>query len=408
MWYMHMPFNIRRYEKRNAKNEARIRQKDEITVVFFASNLSQWHYQGLYEEMIKYPRFKVSIVLSPFANNPIERRIADVETLRIFFNKKSINYVDYDTECMKGADVHAMTPDIIFYSQPYYTVMEKGHRYYEFKDSLLAYYPYFYRLTNLEFEYNEDFQNRAWRLYYETEYQKRDAANLAAIGDKNVIVTGYPNADEFAKEPADVWKPQEKQKKRIIWAPHFTINNDGWYQNSSFIWMADYMLELTEKYKDDIQFAFKPHPKLISELYKHPLWGKEKADAYFEEWVKRNNCQLETGVFVDLFMTSDAMIHDSGSFTVEYMYSSNPVMYMCGDMESLLKTTSEFGRIMYDLHYIGKNKEDIKHFVESIVLNREDPLKAEREMIKNKYLLPPNNRTCAENTIMDIIETLTK
>ena len=46
------------------------------------------------------------------------------------------------------------------------------------------------------------------------------------------------------------------------------------------------------------------------------------------EWESLSNAQLETGKYVDLFMTSDAMIHDCGSFTIEYHYTLKPVMYL--------------------------------------------------------------------------------
>ena len=407
MWYMHRPARIKSYIARNRRNEERIRQKDTITVVFFASNVSMWHYQGLYEEMLKYPRFKPYIVLSPFNAYTPDQKVSSVKAMRAFFDKKGINYIDYDTDKIKGYDVKGMLkPDILFIPQPYYTVMCKEHRYYRFKDSLLAYYPYGVNYRRQRFNYDEDYYNRAWRRYYENEFTRNDAKELSSVGDINVRVVGYPNADEFMKQPTDVWKPQDKKKKRVIWAPHFTIWGDGWSQNSNFLWMSSLMLDIAEEYIDRIQFAFKPHPRLLSELYKHPDWGKEKADDYYKQWETMQNGQLETGSFFNLFMTSDAMIHDSGSFVAEYLYSGNPVMYVIEDLTPLLNVANEFGKMIYSAHYIGKNESDIRLFITETVLSGNDPLKEERHSVKEKYLLPPNGKTVAENTMDDLLKSL--
>lgn len=404
MWYMHLPFRIKQYQKNNERNLARIRKKDKITVVFFASNVAMWKYQGLYEEMQKYPRFETYIVLSPLKNYTKEQNIQGFNDLKKLFDIKGIKYFDFDVKRSIGYPVKSLRPDILFYPQPYYTVMTyKPHRYYHFKNSLLAYYPYFFHRTRLAFEYDEDFHNRAWRLFYESIYQKNDARDIAKVKDTNVSIVGFPNADAFlTKSIRDVWKQQKTHLKRIIWAPHFTLYNDGWVNSSNFLWMADFMIEIAEKYKDKIQFAFKPHPKLLSELYNHPQWGKTKADNYYKLWEELENGQYENGQYIDLFMTSDAMIHDSGSFGVEYHYTKKPVMFISQDMNKFLKPLSDFGKKVYEMHYIGKNKENIIAFIENVVLAGEDKLYNKRIDFVNKYLLPPNGKTVAQNTMDEI------
>ena len=410
MWYMHRPRRIKNYIVRNKRNEERIRQKDTITVVFFASNLSMWHYQGLYEEMLKYPRYKPYIVLSPLNAYTSDQKICCIKELREFFNNKNIRYIDYDTNEMKGYDVKSkLKPDLLFFPQPYYTVMCKEHRYYRFKNSLLGYYPYYYHRTRLPFEYNEDFHNRAWRLYYESDFQKKDAKDIAAVGDLNVRVVGYPNADYYRKIVTNnPWKLKSSSYKRIIWAPHFTIDGKGWINSSNFIWMADFMMNIAHQYSEIIQFAFKPHPRLLSELYKHPEWGKERADAYYEKWNNMNNGQVVDGAYIDYFMTSDALIHDSGSFGVEYQYTQKPAMFISKDIDSFMKPLSNFGRLIYDIHYIGKNEDDIKSFIDEVILKEKDFLANKREEFVRRFLLPPNDMSVAENTMNDLIAALGK
>ena len=157
------------------------------------------------------------------------------------------------------------------------------------------------------------------------------------------------------------------------------------------------MQEVAKLYADRIQFVFKPHPRLYTELCEHEEWGEEKTNAYYEAWKTMDNTQLQTGEFVDLFMTSDAMIHDSGSFSVEYHYSGKPVMYVADNIEEQILNKNELGEKAMRLHYIAKTKQDIIDFIENVVLNGEDPMKQEREQFKQDYLLPPNGKTVAQN-----------
>ena len=106
-------------------------------------------------------------------------------------------------------------------------------------------------------------------------------------------------------------------------------------------------------------------------------------------------------------MTSDAMVHDSGSFAVEYHYSQRPVMFVAQDMAPLLETQSEFGKLAYSLHYQGKNMDDVKRFVEQVVLGGDDPLMAQRKDFFTQHLVPPHGQTVAQNTMDELRLALT-
>ena len=242
----------------------------------------------------------------------------------------------------------------------------------------------------------------AWKLFYSTELHRKDAIQYSMNKGKNVEIVGYPNADNFLSGTyRNVWKKQNTPKKRIIWAPHYTIFSGGYLCQSNFLSIAENMIDLAKNYTDKIQFAFKPHPKLYTELCNHKDWGKQKAEAYYQQWQTMENTQLESGEYIDLFMTSDAMIHDSSSFTVEYHYSQKPVMFITNNYEEHLEGKSEFGKLAMEQHYIGKDQEDIIQFIENVVLKGNDPMKAGREDFFKQYLFPPNGKTVAQNT-MDV------
>lgn len=381
----------------------RLRFKKQINVVFFASSLPMWRYQHIYEVLCKHRRFKIWIVIAPASAFSDTQKAKDIEELKDFFTKKNIPYIIGWNGHDKYLDIRMeFDPDVLFYPQPYRNFYpENNHErinYFHFYDKLLCYCPYAFWDCRGAWSYDLPLHRYAWKLFYSTELHRQDAKQYSKSGDRNVEVVGYPNADDFLSDyHKDVWKSQNARKKRIIYAPHFTISAGGYLEQSNFLWLGEFMQEIAKLYVDRIQFVFKPHPRLYSELCKHDEWGEDKTMAYYEAWNTMDNTQLQTGEFVDLFMTSDAMIHDSGSFTVEYHYSGKPVMYVADNIEEQISNKNELGEKAMRLHYIGKTKQDIIDFIENVVLKGEDPMKQEREQFKQDYLLPPNDKTVAQN-----------
>ena len=87
---------------------------------------------------------------------------------------------------------------------------------------------------------------------------------------------------------------------------------------------------------------------------------------------------------------------------MEYHYSENPVMYIAQNFEEQVEDKNDFGKLAMNLHYVGKEKQDIIDFIDNVVLKGDDPLKLKRQRFKQDYLLPPNGKTVAENT-MDVL-----
>src|SRR5699024_801734 len=110
---------------------------------------------------------------------------------------------------------------------------------------------------------------------------------------------------------------------------------------STFLDYAEFILQLANDYKDEIQIAFKPHPNLRGKL--NDVWGVEKTNTYFQKWKCLSNGQVEDGGYIDLFATSDAMIHDSGSFVIEYLYTKKPVQFLISS-EKVKEEFNEIGK----------------------------------------------------------------
>lgn len=387
----------------------KLRNKKKVNVVFFAMNLSMWRYQHLYELMVKHSKFNVYIIITPCLTYAKEQQELDLENLRAYFSKQNIPFIEPVDSKGEILDVKKVyNPDILFYSQPYFDILNSKHDISYFLKKLICYHPYAFWLGQEDWGFNLKSHNLAWKLFYATKIHYSVAKKLAINKGRNVSIVGYSNADDFLFGiHTDVWKSQERLKKKIIWAPHFTINQNRCFTaHSTFLWIADFMLQLAKEYSDRIQFAFKPHPRLLTELYVNTDWGKEKADAYYKQWETMPNTQFEKGNFVDLFMSSDAMIHDCGSFCAEYHYTQKPVMFISQNIDPYRDTFNDFGKKAIDLHYLGKTQADIIDFIENVVLNNNDVRLAERVDFYKKYLLPPNGKKVAENMLDDILKAL--
>jgi CDP-glycerol glycerophosphotransferase (TagB/SpsB family) len=158
------------------------------------------------------------------------------------------------------------------------------------------------------------------------------------------------------------------------------------------------MLDIAHEYKDKIQIAFKPHPMLRENLNKLESWGKQKTDEYYELWNKLPNGQLNEFEYTDLFMTSDAMIHDCGSFSVEYLYTGKPVMFLVND-EKITDRYNEIGKLAFEVLYHGRSDHEIVSFIEQTVIGGHDSMNEKRGNFFNEYIKPPNGKTASENIV---------
>ena len=173
---------------------------------------------------------------------------------------------------------------------------------------------------------------------------------------------------------------------------------------SCFLYLHQVILDIARKYEGKIQIAFKPHYALRPKLYEHEDWGKERTDKYYETWSNLKNGQLELGGYTDLFITSDAMIFDSSSFVIEYLYLGKPSLFTVKN-EGVYKSFNEFGEEAFKtidkISWDEVNK--IYNFVE-MVINKSYQSKI-KERFKTEFLLPPNKRTASQN-VVDFINGL--
>ncbi|MEC5394199.1 CDP-glycerol glycerophosphotransferase family protein [Riemerella anatipestifer] len=382
------------------KELKRIRKKEKINVVFFLIHHAVWKYEKLYHLFENDPRFAPSILVCPYMMYSSDVMHKDMNNAYEIFKKEGYNVKKALKEDNTWVDVkEELQSDIIFFGNPHF--ITKPHYYiYYLKNILSCYVPYNFGNSHmLNMFHNQDFHNLLWKLFAETEIHKQYSVKTARNKGDNVVVTGFPGTDVFLetqnKSFENLWK--HPHTKKILWSPHHTIDdNKDFISFSSFNTYHEEIFSLLEKYKGKLEIIFKPHPLLKLKLYDDPDWGKEKTDTYFSRWETHPYGGLSLGRYEDLFLSSDAMIHDSGSFLIEYLYTEKPVLRTDRD-DSICDRLNSFGKMAYNVHYIAKNLNDIEQFIGMIINSSEDTLKEKRKEFKQQFLLPPNGKTASEN-----------
>ena len=386
-----MKRRVQKVRKAQARKIEQLQKQGKARVLFFLQTPSVWKYDALYRQLEQSEWFEPIVVVSPYnvhLNYDMQECFRVMHQTEDFAQQQGYTYTSaYDWTKKKWRDIKKLyQPDIVFFAKPYKDTLRAYHIY-NFPEALTLYLPYGINCINLFHNtYGLPFQALLWKFLVETEFQKRFAEQYEKSHGDNVEIVGALAEEKLMQkeyQPKDVWKPQEKKKKRIIWAPHHTV--DYLFNFSNFLNYCEDMLRLAEKYQDEVQFAFKPHPVLKFKLIN--LWGQEKTEDYYNRWANLANGQIEQGDYIDLFKTSDAMIHDCASFTVEYLYAQKPVLFQIRD-EKVKDEFNTFGQMCLEQHYLAYSIEETEQFIREVVIEGKDPKKAEREQFYKQYLYP--------------------
>lgn len=403
-------------QARHRKARAIVRKKQKIKAVFLLITQATWKYDTLYRLMEQDERFEPVIVICPYVVYGEKVMLEGLKADYQYYSEKGYRIVLSHRGGDSWLDVkRELQPDLLFFTSPY-PLTRPEYCITNFRDTLTFYVPYTFVITDRPWlRYRQDLHFLVYRIFHETPFQHRMAVKHSLNRGANSVVTGYPGIDfafnGYGKAVLngirrggdnDPWKETGQPLKRIIWAPHHSIERARDPHNySNFLEYADFFLELAHRYENQIQLSFKPHPLLKPKLRQLPEWGEKRTAHYYGEWERRPNCQLNEGGYFDLFLTSDAMIHDSVSFLVEYLCTGNPSLYLVRD-ELILTGYSALGREIIDVHYQSRSREAVISFIEKVVAGGDDPMRPERESLIKRTLQPPNGLSASENMMNEI------
>ena len=410
-WWKHHPVEtvewwcIRRrvstvgaHRERQERQRALLQSGKVINVAFEVTGISKWKADSVLRLMMLHPRFNPVVWHVSYAmKRGAARDLKELAQCREYFTPMGAKLVDYASLADFPAEER---PDIIFPNEPYDISTYAANHNKGILKYLFCYLPYGYTSAFSEKSRNSIITNGALGFFVENKTSREQCKKLMGNRAVNVTATGHPMADTFLFPESvrpDVWKGCGSGMKRVIWAPHWTVDEKTcWLFYGTFMRTGEILLEMAEKYQGQIQFAFKPHPNLYYTLCQHPQWGKERTDAFYAKWREMPNTQFEDGAYTDLFMQSDAMIHDCGSFIQEYLFADKPCMYL-KDPENK-QEYSAMAADCLNAYQIGVTREEIEAFLQ-MVLRGEDPKAEVRRQLREKYLVPPHGQSAAQNII---------
>ena len=388
------------------KVAAKAHNGEQINIGFVVWNTSMWKYESLYHAFEENEHFNPFIIFHPNPGNSSDVREKALIELTNYFDPKKFNIyedVQWNDINLEFDDNLKLYADILFLTQlPNSNLPVKS-----MTNFLLCYCMYGFAVFCTRENQNRITDNILWKYFVESPVLIEEARKVTFNKAVNRVYTGGIFGDTLAGKEfihGDPWKKVGDAYKRVIWAPHFSIRTDNDFHLSNFLTMNEYMMKIADDYDGKIQFAFKPHPFLYPSLCRDDCWGKEKTDRYYSWWAEKDNCQLETGDYVDLFHASDAIVHDSASFIIEYLFEDKPGLYLdTANSDRGFCTMAKEGLKCY---YRGSGEQDIRGFLDHIVIEGHDEMKSQREHYYEEYLVPPNGKTAAENIVSDIERSL--
>ena len=383
------------YWSKIPKKVKALRSKPIITVLFVTTEIRGWKGLPLYEKMLGHNRFLPIIGVNTNPKYPESK-----DELVSFLESRKYGFYDLDCE---DQNIDSLAPDIIIYDSPYPTGYSHGVSFNNHLSYLFCGCDYCLSITKHIAHLDHPWYDYCWQFYVEHEDVLKRKMEILGKRARNIKVTGVPIQDELQLPPEcfdDPWK-DKTGKKRIIYAPHHSfkgVNGDG-IEFATFLDYGEVMLELAKKYKDQITIAFKPHPYLYIRLL--DVWGKERTDAYYNEWKNMPNAQFENGAYYGLFKYSDAIIHDCASFIVEYLYTDKPSMFLVAESNNI-DDMFDYVKDCYYSHEHAYNSSEIESFINDVIIGEDKKKEQRRDCIK-KHLMPQNGMSACDNIINCIL-----
>ena len=374
----------------------------KIRVTFIVQRPAWWPNQAsVYEGMADDAAFEVSVIALP----KIPASGADVDLvayrhLQSFLVSKGIAFhLGYDEQARAWVDpLQFGLPDVVFLPQPYtHTQHFMYHSPYLRNFCSLAIIPYSMTTAHLPGPqyFLPVYQDCRW-IFVESEPHRELFLEYAPGLADRLAVVGHPKLDLYRKPiPAqlNLWK-SPGARKRIIWAPHFSVTDDRTpLTQSTFFRYYDFFLDFA-RHHAEVEVVLRPHP----ELFEHMIWSglrsREESNAYRDRFNALPNTQVyEGGDIFDMFRQSDALILDSCGFLLEYLPAEKPICYLESMRRQRLNPVGE--RVVH-ASYTAWDARELEEFLGTVVLAGNDYRLEERRRIASRYLYFPPGGAAAK------------
>ena len=381
--------------------------KRKIKVGFLVSEIAKWKGQTLYDYLAETNDFEPVIFVHPSGrelkdSGHINRVIAD--KIEFFRNNRMAVESIWDENANKCLPAQAIIADMVFYQQPWDIPPVPFVK--EFAPRALTFYFPYYLVNNYipeleigmylhHYVYRYILLNQALVNLYSPYYSPASYAG-------KMVGLGHPSVDLFYLK-----KDYQPTKDYVIYAPHFSFKckreSDLYYYSSTFLEHGRLILDFAKKHAD-LNWVFKPHPRLRTELTACHVWSEEEVEQYYQEW-ERIGVACYDSNYQQLFLESKAMITDCSSFLSEYSCTGKPLIRLIPDQGKSLVPPNPVLEKLYDSFYKVYNEEELFEALDKVVIRVLDPQKEERMKLVREAGLADHY---AAQSITDYLRSLLK
>ncbi|WP_162256480.1 CDP-glycerol glycerophosphotransferase family protein [Sphingomonas sp. Root710] len=376
--------NILADQGRVRERIARQRSANEKTKIYFVFTQSQlWGLQAFYDLLWESEDFDPYVVVMPNTEDSSTPHRVSLAKNLAEFGRLGVRIISGATDDGTIASCTTIITDgsIVFVDQPHPGL--PGDWSYEqlSKRSLICYVPYGFKVANAhDGHFNQLLHNIAWRVFCETDWHKAQFAKYGKRDAANIVVSGYPKFDEYRRSDKTagldpkVVGALEAGKKIVIWAPHWSVQDDYLGYSTFDRYYRDFQRLAASR--PELMWIFRPHQRLRYHLEEIGFLPAIEIEKYYEWWCHQDNtaCSTESN-YINMFRASSAMITDSGSFLAEYLPSAKPVLVLRSKGSV---GYNELGEAIIASYHHADTAEGIERFVSDVVLNGNDALIAQR------------------------------
>lgn len=291
-------------------------------------------------------------------------------TKDFFVNKYGAEYVvdGYDEKTGSFLDVSDQF-DVIYCANPYDTMVNKVHgvQYLSTRNVLPIYINYGYTIS--KWHYTNIETNVEMSLFYkyfvDTTYTQEQVKKYQLAQGENTVLAGYAKLDSLYNAQTD----EKRDRLKVLISPHHTISGvNKTLDLSNFLEYYNLILELPTLFPK-VDFVFRPHPLLFTNIVNKGVWKQNQVEDYLTMIEKAGIEYSVGGDYLRLFSECDAIVHDCGSYMVEWLYTGKPCCYVVKG-EHVRKQLDILGNKALDYHTLAYNRNDIIAFIESLENNQ--------------------------------------
>lgn len=379
------------------RNLEELKAKDCIRVCFVTSLETAWSGDHLYRMMETSGKFYPFVAI---ANAEAEKRSSD--SIKNY-------YVERGLRAFLFREMEDVQADLFIYQNPYPLSDVHSDIRERSTSELCVMIPYavmFFGNDRENFLESEWFirSQCIWKFYCYTRFQMEQGKKNNALGELNMVYSGYPKTDSLLTGSfnGSEWDFKKDAEKRILYAPSL------YWEYSTFMQSWKLIYGLAKEYSE-IAWIFRPHPYLGHTLEREKqIPSIEIYDRYLEDWSELENAHVQFGGdYYDTFMTSDAMIADGTSLISNYQYTGKPLLVLTGKGMKY----SEYGKELLSAQYtaFGDDSDGIRAFITNVVLNGKDEKIEKRKQFfdKNLNYFKENGKLASEFIYYDLLNELT-